>query len=107
MQEIWIHRDERNRVVEIVSQGIADEPTAFDLVLRFLRSADATLREYLHVGVQLSTEEEVRLLVDRQDAHLDREVDAVMEGLAIALHMLADDYPTDLAVNEPTVKVVV
>ena len=105
MQEIWIQRDETGRIVEVVGQGLRVETPAAEAALRFLRAVETTMRDYLHVDAELSTEAGVRLVVDRQDFHLHREIDAVTEGLVIGLRQLAAEYPADLEVNEPTVRV--
>jgi hypothetical protein len=45
------------------------------------------------------------LLINRNDLHLDRELDAILETLVIGLKLLAEDHPGDLVVEEASVGV--
>jgi uncharacterized protein YsxB (DUF464 family) len=67
-----------------------------------LRAVTASLVDYLHVAVESDAAE---ILVGRGDLHLDRELDAILETLVIGLKLLAEEYPSDLIVEEATVGV--
>ena len=103
MEEILIQRDEQNRIVGLTSRGGEEGSIAMMSALQFLRAAVAGMTEYLHVNPDFSVGEEIDLVVNRSDPHLNREIDAIMETLVIGLRTLATEYPSEVVVHEATV----
>ena len=103
MGEIFIQRDEQNRIVGLTGRGLEEGGLAATSALSFLRAAPAAMTEYLHVDAEFSVGEEITLVVNRSDPHLNREIDAIMETLVIGLKMLATEYPSDVEVHEAPV----
>jgi uncharacterized protein YsxB (DUF464 family) len=74
--------------------------------MHLLSAVTTALIEYLHVHVEsIDGAEGTEISVERCDTHLDRELDAVLETLAIGLKMLEKESPADLVVEESTVGV--
>lgn len=71
--------------------------------LWFLRATVSAITDYLHLAPVFAVGEEISLVIDRSDPHLNREIDAIMETLVIGLKMLATEYPSDVVVQEATV----
>jgi len=105
--EVLIRRDERNRVIGLSLRDVGSETAAGANASCLLQVVNASLGEYLHVGVELAADDgdEMDLSIDRRDTHMDRELDAILETLVIGLKMLEKEHPTDLVVEEPTVGV--
>ena len=103
MGEIVIQRDEAGRIVALVGEGLSNASPAARGSLYFLRAAESSLAEYLHLSPTLSTGNGVQLIVDRSDRLLNREIDAVMETVVRGLKLLAQDFPGELVVHEATV----
>lgn len=103
MGEILVQRDEQNRIVGLTGREMEEGSLSTMSTLHFLRATTASMRDYLRLDPDFSIGEEIRLLVDRSDPHLNREIDAIMETLVIGLKMLEKDYPGDFVVHEATV----
>ena len=103
MGEIFIQRDEQNRIVGLAGRGMEESSLATTNTLWFLRAAVSAITDYLHLAPDFSVGEEISLVIDRSDPHLNREIDAIMETLVIGLKMLATEYPSDVVVQEATV----
>lgn len=73
--------------------------------MHLVQAASTSLLEYLHVPVTVADAEDVGFAIDRSDAHLDREIDAVLETLVIGLRMLEREHPSEFVVQEATAKV--
>lgn len=105
MGEIRIQRDERNHVTGLNVRSVdATSPAGAGTSL-LVKAATASLMEYLHVPVQSTEADGEVISVDRCDAHLDREIDAILETLVIGLKLLEKEHPSDLVVEEATVEV--
>lgn len=105
MGEVLVQRDETNRIVGFVARGLSCETLPGLGVAQLLRAGSAALTDYLHVQAEHSLSDEMYLLVDRSDPHLARELDAVLETLAIGLRLLERDCPDDLAVHDAAIGV--
>lgn len=105
MGEALIHRDDRGRIVGLTLRGIEPSTVAGTTAGHFLQAVAAVLVEYLHVPAGGSVAEGAEFTIDRSDTHLDREIDAILETLAIGLRMLEREYPADLVVHEASVEV--
>ncbi len=105
MGEARIHRDDRGRIVGMTLRDMGLSNPATATALHFLHAASTSLVEYLHVPVGEPEDGDAGLTIDRGDSHLDREIDAILETLAIGLRMLERDDPADLVVHEATVGV--
>ncbi len=105
MGEVLVQRDEANRIVGFVARGLSPEMLPGIGVFQLLRAGSAALTEYLHVPTDSSLSEEMYIAVDRSDPHLTREVDAVLEMLAIGFRLLERDCPDDLIVHDAAVGV--
>ncbi len=103
MGEALIHRDDRGRIVGLTLRDVGPSTAVGTSACHFLRAASASLSGYLHVPVVADDGFEGSLTIDRSDAHLDREIDAVLETVVIGLRMLEREYPSDLVVQEATV----
>lgn len=103
MGEIFIQRDEQSRIVGLTGRGLEEGSPATTGTLCLLRATVAAMTDYLHVDPDFTMGEEITLIIDRSDPHLNREIDAVMETLVIALKMLATEYPSEVVVYEATV----
>ena len=103
MGEIFIQRDEQNRIVGLTGRGMEEGSPATTSTLWFLRATVSAIADYLHLAPDFSVGEEINLVIDRNDPHLNREIDAIMETLVIGLKMLATEYPSDVVVQEATV----
>jgi hypothetical protein len=104
--EALIHRDDRGRIVGLTLRDVGSSTVAGTSANHILQAASASLLGYLHVPVGGAAEvDDAGLTIDRSDAHLDREIDAVLETLVIGLRMLEREYPSDLVVQEATVGV--
>jgi len=100
--EIRIRRDERSRVTGFSVRGVDSGTPAGTSAQHLLRAVTTSLVDYLHMTVESDATE---LLINRNDLHLDRELDAMLETLVIGLKLLAEEYPSDLVVEEATVGV--
>jgi uncharacterized protein YsxB (DUF464 family) len=100
--EIRIRRDERTRVTGFSVCGVEADTTACTSAQHLLRAVTMSLVDYLHMAVESDATE---LVINRNDLHLDRELDAILETLVIGLKLLAEEYPGDLVVEEATVGV--
>jgi len=105
VEEIIIQRDEQNRILGLTGRGMEEGSIATTSTLHFLQATISSMTDYLHVVPDFSVGKELRLVVDRSDPHLNREIDAIMETLVIGLKMLAKEYPGDFVVHEATVSV--
>lgn len=105
MGEILIQRDEQNRILGLTGRGMEEGSLATTSTLHILQATISSMIDYLHVAPDFSVGNELRLVVDRSDPHLNREIDAIMETLVIGLKMLAKEYPGDFVVHEATVSV--
>ena len=105
MGEALIHRDDRGRIVGLTLRDVGSSTAAGTSANHILQAASASLLGYLHVPVAGAGEVDAGFTIDRSDAHLDREIDAVLETLVIGLRMLEREYPSDLVVQEATVGV--
>ncbi len=105
MGEIVVQRDDRGRIVGLVMRDLEEGSVAASSSQHFLQAVSESLTQYLHVPTETSMTDEAFLSVDRKDAHLDRELDAVLETLVIGFRMLEKEYPSDLVVHEATVGV--
>jgi uncharacterized protein YsxB (DUF464 family) len=103
--EILIQRDEQNRILGLTGRGMEEGSLATTSTLHILQATISSMIDYLHVAPDFSVGNELRLVVDRSDPHLNREIDAIMETLVIGLKMLAKEYPGDFVVHEATVSV--
>jgi len=101
--EIIVSRDEHNRILELIGQGIDGNTPAGAEVLRFLQASVSSMTDYLHLAPTYSLGKQVHLSIDRSAPHLNREIDAIMETLVIGLRQLAMEYEGDLVVHEATV----
>ena len=104
MEEILVQRDEQNRIVGLAARGGEEGSIAMMSTLQFLRAAVAAMTEYLHVDPDFSVGEEIELVVNRSDPHLNREIDAIMETLVIGFRILAAEHPNGVVVHEATVE---
>jgi len=103
--EVVVQRDEENRIVALTAKGM-DEGSGVGLrALHTLRAAAMAMTDYLHLAPDLSEGNEVCLVVDRSDPYLYREIDAIMETLAIDLRLLSREQPQDLVVHEGAVEI--
>ena len=105
MGEIIVQRDEEGRIVALIGEGMGEPNVATRSGMYFLRAAESALSEYLHLSPVLTTTDAVRMIVDRSDPLLNREIDAVMETVVRGLKLLAQDFPEDLVVHEATLGV--
>ena len=105
MGEILIRRDERSRVNGLSVRNVEADSAAGRSALHLIQAVTSSLVDYLHVPVDSIVTDATELLIDRDDAHLDRELDAVLATLVIGLRMLSEEYPGDLVVEEATVGV--
>ena len=105
MGEIVVQRDDRGRIVGLVMRDLEEGSVATSSSQHFLQAVSESLTQYLHVPAETSLTDEAFLSIDRKDAHLDRELDAVLETLVIGFRMLEKEYPSDLVVHEATVGV--
>ena len=105
MGEILIRRDERTRVTAMSVRGVNADTEAGVIAAHLLRAVTMSLVGYLHVGVESTGGAETELVIDRNDVHLNRELDAILETLVIGLKLLAEEYSGDLIVEEATVGV--
>ncbi len=105
MGEVIVQRDEEGRIVALVGEGMGEPNAATRSGMYFLRAAESALSEYLHLSPSLTATDEVRLIVDRSDPLLNREIDAVMETVVRGLKLLARDFPSEFAVHEATLGV--
>jgi uncharacterized protein YsxB (DUF464 family) len=103
--EILIQRDEQNRILGLTGRGMEEGSLATTSTLHILQATISSMIDYLHVAPDFSVGKELRLVVNRSDPHLNREIDAIMETLVIGLKMLAEEYPSDFVVQEATVSV--
>jgi len=105
--EILIRRDERNRVTDLVVRDVTIDTVAGTCALHQLKAVTTALVDYLHVTIESTGADEIDMewAIDRCDAHLDRELDAVLETLVIGLKLLAEEFPADLVVAEATIGV--
>jgi len=101
--EIIVQRDEQNRILSLTGREMEEGSPATTSALHFLRATVTAMTEYLHVDLDFSIGEEISLVLDRNDPHLHREIDAIMETLVIGLKLLAVDYPSDVVVRDATV----
>ncbi len=102
MGEIVVQRDDQNRILSLTGRGVPQGGVAAASTFHLLQAAVGSMVDYLHLDPELLVGEEIRLVVDRSDAHLNREIDAIMETLVIGLKILAKEYPSDLVVQEET-----
>lgn len=100
MGEIFVQRDEKNRIFGLVGREMETGSPATIGALQFLRAADASMTEYLHLSPEFKVDKEISLIIDRSDPHLNREIDAIMETIVVGFKMLAEEYPDDLVVHE-------
>ena len=100
-----MQRDETNRIVGFVTRGLSSETLPGIGVFQLLRAGSAALADYLHVQSESSLSDEMYLTVDRSDPHLARELDAVLETLAVGFRLLERDCPGDLVVHDAAVGV--
>ncbi|RLE38923.1 hypothetical protein DRJ23_04220 [Candidatus Acetothermia bacterium] len=105
MGEIIVQRDEQGRIAALIGEGLEDSTPAARTGMYLLRAAEGTLSEYLRLSPALTATDAVRLIVDRSDPLLNREIDAVMETVVRGLKLLAQDFPDELAVHEATLGV--
>lgn len=103
MGEVVVQRDEENRIVTLTARGMEEATGIGSRALHALRAAGVAMTDYLHLAPDLSEGEEVRLVVDRSDPYLYREIDAIMETLVIDLKLLSREQPGDLVVHEEAV----
>jgi len=101
--EIIVQRDEQGRIVAIIGEGLGELNTAARSGMYLLRAAESSLSEYLRLSPTFTAMDEVRLIVDRSDPLLNREIDAVMETVVRGLKLLAQDFPGELTVHETPV----
>ncbi len=100
MGEIFVQRDEKNRIFALVGREMEEGSPATIGALQSLRAAGASMTEYLHLSPEFKVGKEISLIIDRSDPHLNREIDTVMETLVVGLKILAEEYPDDLVVHE-------
>ncbi|MEA1871419.1 MAG: hypothetical protein U9N00_04430 [Candidatus Bipolaricaulota bacterium] len=101
MGEIFVQRDEKNRIFGLVGREMEEGSPATTGALQSLRVASTSMTEYLHLSPEFKVgKEEISLIVDRSAPHLNREIATVMETLVVGLKMLAEEYPDDLVVHE-------
>lgn len=105
MGEIIVQRDEEGRIVALIGERMEEPNAATRSGMYFLRAAECALSEYLRLSPTLTVTDEVRMIVDRSDPLLNREIDAVMETVVRGLKLLAQDFPGDLVVHEATLGV--
>ena len=105
MGEILIRRDERTRVNALSVRDMDADTIAGTSAAHLLRAVTTSLVDYLHVTVESTAGPTTELMIDRNDVHLNRELDAILETLVIGLKLLAEEYPGDLIVEEATVGV--
>jgi len=105
MGEAVIQRDERSRVIGLTVRGDDMSVPAKASATHLLQAVAASLEEYLHVPVEAVFADEIYIEVDRSDPHLDREIDAILETMRHGLRIVAEEYPSELAVHEATVGV--
>jgi len=103
VEEILVQRDEQNRIVGLAVRGGEEGSITIMSTLQFLRAAVAAMTEYLHIDPDFTVGDEIELVIDRSDPHLNREIDAIMETLVIGLRTLATEYPGEAVVHEATV----
>lgn len=88
MVEAVIERDEDGRVHTVTLHG--EETPEGRVATALVEAPVLGLREYLHLDPEITREGNAfRLIVDRSDFFLDREVDAVMETMVLGLRSLA------------------
>jgi len=103
--EIRIQRDERNHVTGLTVRDVDGNTPAGAGTSLLLKATTTSLVDYLHVPVQSTVSDGDIISVDRCDAHLDREIDAILETLVIGLKLLESEHPNDLSIEEATVAV--
>jgi hypothetical protein len=103
--EILVQRDDTNRVMGIAVRGIRQVTTLGMTVSTLLEAVATSLEEYLHVSVESSFGTDMRLVVDRGDPHLDRELDAILETLVVGFRLLERDHAKSVTLHEETVGV--
>ena len=103
MGEIVVQRDDQNRILSLTGRGVPQGGVAAASTFHLLQAAVGSMVDYLHLDPELLVGEEIRLVVDRSDAHLNREIDAIMETLVIDLKLLSREQPGDLVVHEDAV----
>ena len=90
MKEIWVRRDGNGRIIGFTAHGLSDS-VGDAVVIRLCHACATTLSEYLHLATPLDLEGDLILNVDRTDAHLSREIDAITEMLVTGLKQEASD----------------
>ena len=103
MGEIVVQRDDQNRILALTGRDIPSGGIGSASLFLLLQAGVSAMVDYLHVDPEFLVGEEVRLVVDRSDPHLNRETDAIMETLVIGLKILAKEYPSGIVVQDETV----
>lgn len=104
MREIWIRRDGNGRITGFVADGLSDS-VGDAIVARLFQACATTLSEYLHLATPLDIDGRLALDVDRTDAHLSREIDAITEMLATGLRQEAMEAPDAIIIHDGIVEV--
>jgi len=105
LAEVLIQRDETSRIIGLVVRNLGMETIAGASVFYLLWAVVGSLTDYLHVPVGSSETDATYLTIDRSDAHLDREIDAILQTLVRGLKLVEKEYPDDLLVQEATIGV--
>ena len=103
MGEILVQRDDQGRILALTGREIPTGGQAAASLFLLLQAGVASMVDYLHVDPEFEMGEGVRLVVDRSDPHLHREIDSIMETLVIGLRILAKEFPKELVVQDATV----
>jgi len=104
MREIWIRRDENGRITGFIAHG-ASEGVSDAIVVRLFQACATTLSEYLHLTTPLAVGDPLALDVDRTDAHLSREIDAITEMLATGLKQEAMEASGTIVIHDGVAEV--
>jgi uncharacterized protein YsxB (DUF464 family) len=99
MVEVLIERDEEGRIQTVTLHGDASPEGLAAGAL--VEAPILGLRGYLHLDPEVSRDgNALRFRVDRSDFFLDREIDAVVETMALGLRSLQGACPGRVVVHE-------
>jgi uncharacterized protein YsxB (DUF464 family) len=105
--EIIVERDEENRICSFQGRQIIEDVAGL-ISLYLVRAAVASLSDYLYLESSFYKENaQFSWLINRSatSAHLNREIDAILETVLCGLKLLEHDYPAELVVQDMTADV--
>lgn len=105
MGEVIIQRDARERIIGLTMQVGGMSTPAKASAINLLRAVVESLSDYLHVTVEYSFSDEMYLEIDRNDQHLDREIDAILATMGSGLRLIEREYPDELIIHDAKVSV--